>query len=643
MYFKILSSAMLLLALSLSLPGKDKPKPFYPAASIDSAMKKEAWAVCREFSQEFILHDNAKAVERIHFVMTVLDKRGDDFAELELPYDKTSKISSISGKNYDAAGMADEKLKSRAIQDVNYTSEGAIYDDLRMKTAKLETANTYPYTVEYNYEITYDGLLGYPTWQPLNGYHLSVEKSQYSISYPEAMGIRYRELNLPAGCRTEKTEKGIRTLEWKIASLPAMKEESVSPKLQEVTARVVTAPVTFDYCGTAGTLNTWVDFGKWISQLIENRDQLPPVRQNEISERIKGMKDTTQIVRTLYEMMQKRTHYVGIQLGIGGYQPFPAETVDRLGYGDCKALSNYMKAILKAAGIKSQYTVAGAASSQGITMTDFPTANQLNHVILCVPLQKDTIWLECTSQTDPCGYLDRSTAGRKVLIIDPKGSRIVTTPLLTAEQSCQSRKAEVILSADGAISAKVQTKYAGYQYDNISEVLTENRKEQEKALYENLSVPGLVVSGFDYKDTRSKIPVATENISLSSPTFTTRSGSRIFVPVNVFNQIKSVPARVENRKMPVYREFAFLDTDSVTFSLPAGFKPETIPHGKTLTSTFGEYCSTLTVQGDQLRYTRRFKMNRGTWPKEQYAALLDFYAAIVIADKVKLVLREEAK
>ena len=165
------------------------------------------------------------------------------------------------------------------------------------------------------------------------------------------------------------------------------------------------------------------------------------------------LKDTAKIVIMLYEYMQNRTRYVGIQLGIGGFQPFPAETVDRLGYGDCKALSNYMKALLKAVGIPSVYTVAGAGYNQGITMTDFPTNNQTNHIILCVPLRNDTLWLECTSQTAPCGYLDPFTAGRKALNITAEGGKVVSTPLLTANQSSQVCKAGIIVNSDGSLQA----------------------------------------------------------------------------------------------------------------------------------------------------------------------------------------------
>jgi hypothetical protein len=642
MDIKLILTGVILLTLATLLSGKEKNKLFYPAAAIDSSLRKDAWAVCRDYSQEFELRDYGKAVERVHLVITVLDKNGDRFGQLTLPYDKSTKISSLSGKSYNAIGIPDDRLKNSAIQDINYTSEGAIYDDFRMKTASF-SSSTYPYTIEYSYEIEYNGLLGYPEWQPLNAYRISVEKSSFQISYPDSMKIRYREFHLPSGCRTEKHEGKLYSIEWKLDSLKARRSEPYSPELDLETPHVIIAPTKFIYEGYVGSMNTWKDYGKWISILIEGRDQLAPQRQHEIMELVKEIKDTTQIVRRLYEYMQNRTRYVGIQLGIGGFQPFPAETVDRLGYGDCKALSNYMKALLKVVGIPSIYTVAGASSNQGITMTDFPTNAQSNHIILCVPLLKDSIWLECTNQTNPCGYMSPFTAGRKALNITLGEGRIVSTPLLTANQSSQLCNADVQVNPDGSIQANVKTKYSGYQYDNVSHNLTKSKKEQEKALYENLSITGLVISDFNYEVKKEKIPQAVETVTFSTPVFGTKTGSRLFIPLNIFNQITEIPARVDNRRMPVYRSFAYTDKDSVIFRLPKGFTPESIPKVKTLSTEFGQYSSTIILNDDKVLYVRELKMNRGTWPKERYTDLVNFYSSIVTADKARLVLKEESK
>lgn len=620
--------------------GIDKYQPFYPAATITPAFKQDAWAVCRDYRQEFTLISDSKAVEHVHTVITILEKNGDEYAELELPYDKTRKITSITGRLYDQAGIRDDKLKTNAIQDLNYTSEGAIYDDLRLKQAKLRGIS-YPYTVEYDYEITYNGLIGYPDWQPVMGYRFSVEKASFLFSSPDSREFRYREFNLPSGSGTERHENGAHLIEWKIDSISAIREEPYSQGFSMQTPHVTTAPLTFDYCDHKGSMASWSDFGKWINTLIEGRDQLLPNRQSEIRELVKGMDDTTKIVRKLYEYMQSRTHYVAIQLGIGGLQPFPAETVDQVGYGDCKALSNYMKALLNAVGIRSVYTIAGAASNRGITMIDFPTVYQCNHVILCVPLHNDTTWLECTSQTNPYGYMSTFTAGKRVLLINPKGSVIAKVPLLTALESRQYRKGEVQINHDGVAQATTETTYRGYQYDNVSHLLTEGKKEQEKAIYNDVPVTGMVVSDFSYESVKDKIPQVVERIKFSSNLLTSRSGKRLFIPVNIFNQLTSIPAKVDKRKLPVYLGMAYLDTDSVSIQLPDGFKPESIPQSKNISSEFGEYKTSIQLESNRLHYIRIFKRNRGTWPKEKYSELIDFYTSIFNADKAKIVLKEE--
>jgi hypothetical protein len=642
MKLKFLLSIGFVLVLVASLTGKEKDQLFYPASTITDAMKKDAYAVCREYRHEFELIDYGKAIEKVHLVVTVLEENGDHFGQLVLPYDKSKKIKSISGRIYNAAGIADEKLKNSAIQDVNYTSAGQMYDDLRLKLADFKI-KVYPYTIEYQYEIEHNGLIGYPDWQPIEDYRLSVEKSSFHVSYPENLKIRVREINIPSGCRTEKNENGAHFDEWKLDSIAAWRSEPMSPPLYTQTSRVIIAPTNFTYDASDGKMTSWNELGKWVSGLNNGRDQLPLPKRSEIRNLTGEIKDTTLAVNTLYQYMQKRTRYVGIQLGLGGFQPFPAETVDRLGYGDCKALSNYMKSLLNCVGIPSLYVLAGAGSNLGITMTDFPTINQNNHAILCVPLHNDTVWLECTSQTQPGGYLGTFVAGRKVMLITPEGGKLTVTPLLTSRQNLQFRAADVQIDPDGAMNATVKTRYSGYQYDNVSPIFDESKKDQEKELLESIGIPGLVLNSFGYEVKKDKIPEAIESMTMSSSKYANKTGTRLFIPMNMLNQRKSNPARVDNRRMPVEQKYSFHDKDSIVFQLPKGYQVETIPRDKTINTEYGEYISKITVQNDRAIYVREVKINLGFWPKENYNAVVEFYSNIVSNDKAKLVLKEQVQ
>ena len=152
----------------------------------------------------------------------------------------------------------------------------------------------------------------------------------------------------------------------------------------------------------------------------------------------------------VYEYFQNKTRYVNVQIGIGGWQPIEANTVDRLGYGDCKALAFYLKTLLDKVGVKSYYTIIHAGNDAEALIKDFPS-NQFNHVILCVPMEnkKDTIWLESTNQIIPFGYIGTFTDDRDALLIDESGGRIVHTPKYTAQDNIIIRKATVTLMENG--------------------------------------------------------------------------------------------------------------------------------------------------------------------------------------------------
>jgi hypothetical protein len=629
-----------LFVVCLPVSGKDKNQTTYPSATISAAMKKDAFAVYRNFEQEFELIDYGKAIEKVHLVITILENNGAELGKLVLPYDKSTHIKGLTGRSYNALGLPDDKMKSSDIQDVNYTSSGAIYDDLRLKIAEINP-DSYPYTVEYNYEIEYDGLIAYPEFRPLNDYRLSVEKSSFRITWPDNLKFRYREQNLPTGCRTEKSLNGKNTIEWKLDSLTAWKEEPKAPQLQSQTPGVILGPTKFIFFGSSGELNTWQEYGKWVYGLIKGLDQLPDARQSEIRKMVGEVKDTIRAIETLYKYMQNRTRYVGIQMGLGGLKPFPAETVDRLGYGDCKALSNYMKALLNCVDIHSLYVEAGAGPSQGITLPDFATENQTNHIVLCVPLKKDSVWLECTSQTDPSGYAGTFTAGKQVLLITPEGGKLARIPLMNGDQTSQKRTAEVTINPTGLVHVTTKTNYSGYSYEDVSSNLTESKKEQEKEILSRLAIPGITLHSFEYQEKQKIVPEVNELIDFSSDLYLSKTGSRLFVPLNILNQKITVPSKIENRKMPVRQRIAYTERDSLIFKLPEGYETESSPKNKNIKSDFGEYTTRLTSENGQVFYVRELKVYKGDWPKEKYQELTDFYTAVSTSDKNKLVLKQK--
>lgn len=618
---------------------KDKKEAVYPVNSIPIQLKTNAVAICRDYNHVFELKDYEKAVEHIRIVYTILNENGKDYSDMVIPYDRFTKITNLSVKIYDSSGFSDEKFKGSAFMDQNYTTSGAIYDDVRLKTFDYQPSQ-FPYTIEYQYDIEHNGLIGYPQWNPVKGYKYSVEKSSCKIIWPEGIDIRLKEMNLPKVNKISKTETGYKSIEWKIDTLKALKQEPFSPDFMTLVPHVILAPNRFIFDGVPGEMTSWKEFGNFIWSLNKGRDVLPSQRQSEIRSMVGEIKDTAKAVNQLYEYMQKRTRYVGIHLGIGGYQPFPAETVDRLGYGDCKALSSYMKALLNCVNIPSIYTIAGVGPNRGIVFSDFPTVNQNNHAVLLVPLKNDSIWLECTSQTSPCGYFSAESSGRKVMMVTENGGVLVNTPLFDETKNKKSRFAEFKINQEGALTGSVSTEYSGYQYDNVSNLLLKGYEEQEKEIHRKIGLTGLKINEIKYNEHKGKIPIVKEFFNLNSELFGTKTSTRLFFPLNALNKLEYLPEKTDERKTNILQEIASSFKDSVIYFLPEGFIIESLPKGKSLNTLFGSYNTTITQKENTIFYTRELKLNQGEWAKEKYTEFVDFYANIVNSDKVKVVLKQ---
>lgn len=617
----------------LSSYGSEKK---FPASEIPAALLKNTNAVIRENVRTFRIQARDRASYHVYSAITILNDQGKSFALEVIGYDKLSKVKKINGSIYDANGKLIKTLKSGEIYDQSAYDGMTLFSDSRLKALDLRHGN-YPYTVEFEYELDLKYLFYIPRFVLQTEERVAVQSASYILEYPLDLKPRYTALGVNHQPQVNRGEDQRERLTWKFSNISSVIDEPHSPGQHVLSPEIMAAPSKFEYASYVGSMNTWDEFGKWVATLNEGRDALPAATQQRIIAMTADLETVEEKTRVLYEYLQSKTRYVGIQLGIGGYQPFEASVVDEVGYGDCKALSNYMVSMLKVIGIKSHYALINAGPYARMLNPDF-VSSQFNHAVVAVPNAGDTLWLECTSQTSPFGYAGLFTGDRKALLITEGGARIAHTPKYVAEQNIQHRRAKVQLDKSGNAQASVTTTYGGLQYENNKlNAILNNNDEQKEWLQKNTKIPSFDIIAFSMSNHKDKVPSATVNLELSLSRLANVSGKRIFLTPNLLNRNTYVPKQLEERKSNVVQRIGFIDIDTISYTLPEEVYPEFLPEPVKIKSTFGEYEASFHVDRGNLTYIRKLKMYKGDFPPSSYQELVDFYRGISKADNMKMV------
>ncbi|HZY83107.1 MAG TPA: DUF3857 domain-containing transglutaminase family protein [Cyclobacteriaceae bacterium] len=606
----------------------------YPVSSIPEELKKGVNLVVREDEMIIRIFSKKSYTVHVHFAVTIFNSNGQDYASTAVFYDKNIKLRDLKAAAYNADGEVIRKLKSSEITDRS-AFDGSLFSDNRIKSFDL-SQGTFPYTVEWEYDRDYNYLYSIEGSSVLSKEKMSVQHFMYQLNYPVDLKPRYKAKNMtvePVIARVGTTE----SITWTLDNVPPIKMEPLA-SLADYVMHIEAAPTTFEYDGYAGNMATWEDYGKWNLLLNKDRDVLPEEVKKKVKDLTAGLKTNEEKAKALYEYMQSKTRYVSIQLGIGGLQPFDAATVDKTGYGDCKALSNYMVSMLKEAGIKSFYTTVMAGVDAAPVDPTFPS-HQANHVIVAIPNEKDTLWLECTSQRMPFGYIGRFTDNRYATMITENGGKLVKTRHYPGEGNVQTTLADVHLDATGNAKAKVRTNYTGLQYENggLDDVLNLSAEEQKKWIQNNTEIPTFVVDDFSMINKKAKMPTATVAMSLTLNKYASVSNKRIFLTPNLMNKSTFLPEKVESRKTPFVLRLGYTDIDTIRYHIPESIYPEFLPPDTKFTSRFGTYEAGFKLDQGSLIYVRKMTRKDGQFPAESYQELIDFYKSVNKADNTKLV------
>ena len=150
---------------------------------------------------------------------------------------------------------------------------------------------------------------------------------------------------------------------------------------------------------------SWADVSRELAPLYEKAAVLSaasPVKA-EAAAIAARMADPTERTQAAPRLVQDRIRYVFVALDGGNYVPATAEETWRRRFGDCKAKTVLLLALLRELGVQAEPALVNSAGGDGMDQW-LPGPRTFNHMIVRATVKGETVWLDGARLGDR--YLD---------------------------------------------------------------------------------------------------------------------------------------------------------------------------------------------------------------------------------------------
>ena len=629
-----------LILIVIGLAQEDHAQKFeYSILAIPDSMRKNASVVLREEYIKLSVKNSSSAKYEVHDVLTVLNEQGAEYLSFNQYSDKFHALDDAEIIVYDIFGNKIKTYFQKSLNTINY-GDGLVPEG--KYTYFNINAPSYPLTVEINFTLKFKGILGLPgfIFQPALQ---SVQHAVFEVEAPAEQGIRYKLLNTER--RPVKTIEGDKELyRWEINNLTAYLPEKHCGSSSNYVPSVFIGPVKFRLDDYEGDMTSWKNFGTWFKELYAKRTELSEEKKNFYRELVRGASGDQEKAAIIYRYMQHNMRYVSIQLGIGGFRPFPASFVDEKKYGDCKALSNFLKAALDAVGIKSNVLIIEGGMHPRKVYPDF-SADYFNHVILSIPGLKDTTWLECTSTSLPFGELGPFTENRAAMMVTDSGGVLVNTPQSNFKNNLENCYTQIAVDKEGGAKVTAVYSTSGFGRDELLMRFHDMKEDDKRTFFigeKGWKQPDILhISNSDNLQNPYRVTANMEYEKISSFS----SGGKYFLEPRLYPIYKEEAAENPFRKHDYYFTYPYQVSDTTVYQFPQGFVVESLPQNKLLSRPFGAYNCNYKWDSNahSLRVVTLLQIKEMVVKAADYKDLLDFNKQVILNMNEKIVMKKEGE
>ena len=163
------------------------------------------------------------------------------------------------------------------------------------------------------------------------------------------------------------------------------------------------APVRFQVgrAGEATDFESWSDVAELMLPLYREAAVVPragPLR-DEVEKIRQSAKSDKERTEKALQLVEERVRYVALTMGTGGYVPASAELTWSRRFGDCKAKTALLVAILRELGVKAEPVAVHSKIGDALPER-LPMVSYFDHVIVRAEVAGKTYWLDGTRSGD---------------------------------------------------------------------------------------------------------------------------------------------------------------------------------------------------------------------------------------------------
>ena len=363
------------------------------------------------------------------------------------------------------------------------------------------------------------------------------------------------------------------------------------------------------------TFVSWEQIGRWYASLDKDRRAPSPEVRAKAAELTKGLDNDLDKVQALYDFVAKNFRYVSLSLGLGRYQPHAASDVLHDQYGDCKDKHTLLASLLEAEGFHASSVLINSSRKLD---ADVPSPAQFDHVITMLPMGKEEVWMDTTSEVAPFRLLAYSLRNKLALVIPVDGApHLENTPADTPMPDSEISEVDGKINEIGKLEAHVHYTFRGDEELMLRSIFRRVPEAQWQRVVENVNAGmGGEVTHLKISDPAATREPFTMAYDVAKPNFLdwSKKKSDLLLPLCQFNLpdlgvSDDTDSDAEPLKLGPKAEYAY----NIKLELPAKYTAHA-PLPFSLKRDYADYKATYKLEGSTFTASRKLTLRQDELP-----------------------------